>query len=100
MDSGRKRESRPLKQQEKSCANDRAAGEFLGGELLVKHRSGYDLAWLAESHLDNKMQLHGDKTRVVCLRARSRTLRPMYTLDSFIHTGEKRPGLFTARRNP
>lgn len=30
---------------------------------------------LAESHLDNKMQSCGDKTRVVCSRGRSRTLR-------------------------
>lgn len=100
-----KRESRALKQGGKVAVDaiDRAAsrGGVSSRAWLVKHRSSYDLARLAESHLDNKMQFHDDKTRVVCLRARSRTLQPVHTADSFIHArGETGPSLFTARRNP
>lgn len=56
----------------------RAAREGISSKVhrLVKRHPGYDYsAWLAESHLDNKMQSRGDKTRVVCSRGRSRTFR-------------------------
>lgn len=79
-------EARPFKTRgekgEKRCENGRVAREFLSSGQLVKHRSAYDLTWPAESHLDNKMQFHGDKTRVVCLRARSRTLRATLALQA------------------
>lgn len=66
----------PLKYLEKVAK--RAAREGISSKVrrLVKRHPGYDYpAWLAESHLDNKMQSRGDKTRVVCSRGRSRTLR-------------------------
>lgn len=45
----------------------------------------------AESHLDNKMQLRGDKTRLVCSRGRSRTLRVHVNVDSPVAAASATP---------
>lgn len=106
----------PLKYLEKVAK--RVAREGISSKVrrLVKRHPGYDYpAWLAESHLDNKMQSRGDKTRVVCSRGRSRTLRAhvSYTrrelhprlfhrsriLATVMEGGRKKSHVFTARKS-
>jgi len=65
----------PLKYYEKVAKGATREGISSKVRRLVKRHPSYDYPmWLAESHLDNKMQSRGDKTRVVCSRGRSRTL--------------------------